>query len=427
MLRIRRLVAVVSVTALAGAFATSPAASADTAEAYLGSAAARALNLTIANPVDSSQAVAATLGAATAKASSAIDAEAVGAGQILPVLESTAVEAKASTAKLTDDPASECAAALPANDIVNLGLACGDASATVVNNLPVATSKGSVAGLTVDGQNALSELSDVTEPIGEVLSGVLDTVCTTLEATCPATTTVQDLITSILETQTLDVAIGESTASVVTDVNKITSTGTAAGTVVKLLPLPQVDGLPSTDPLATIEVGAAKATAIYDRTTGTTLEPTADAALVRIRFNTVLTDSIEALPSEVTLAPGEDRTILPGTPLQSRIIVAGTQIVTNADGTKGAIADGVKLHLLQGLGESSVGALDGGIVLELAHAEAGVAGVAPTVTPIVPINTPDLSRELPRTGGNPFLPLAGAAILAVAVIVRRTTVKAANS
>lgn len=418
MLRIRRLVAVVGVTALAGAFTTGPA-SADTAEAYLGSAAGRSLNLSITNPVDATQAVQATLGAATAKVTSALDAEAVGAGQVLPVLPSTAVEAKANAATITDNPDGGCAAALPENDIVSLGLACGDAEATVANGLPSASSKGSVASLDVLGETAISELVPVDLPIGETLFGLLDTVCTTLEPTCAATDTVQTLVDSILNTQTLDVTLGESTASVVTTAGSVTSTATASGAVVKILPLPQVDGLPSLEPIATIEVGASKASAVYDRAAGTTAEPTADAALARVTFNSTLG------LAPITVPVNEDITILEGTPLQSRIIVAGTQVVTNADGTKGAIADGVSLHLLQGLGESAVGALDGGILLELAHAEAGVGGVAPTRSIVPVVNTPDLPRgELPRTGGNPVLPLAGAAVLAVAVIARRTMVKA---
>jgi hypothetical protein len=420
MLRIRRILAVTAVTALAGAFTTGPA-SADTAEAYLGSAAARALNVSVVNPLDATQAVQATLGAATAKVTSALTADATGTGQATPVLPSTDVVASATKAKLTDDPAKGCAAALPTNDVVNLGLACGDAQASVAGDLPVAISEGSVAGLTVDGQTALSQLGAVTEPIGEALSGVLDQVCSALEQACPATTTVQDLVESVLNTRTLDVTVGKSTASVVTDAAHVTSTATASGATIKLLPLPQVNGVLSSEPLVTIEVAAAKAQAIYDRAAGSTAEPTYDPALVRVKFNTVLTQSLGV--SEVTVAPGQDVPILQGTPLESRIIVAAGKVVTNPDGTKGAVADGVKLRLLQGLGESSPGALDGGITLELAHAEAGVAGTAATRTPIT-VTTPDIARELPRTGGNPFIPMAGVAVLVLAVIVRRATVRA---
>ena len=433
MQKIRRLVAVASVTALAGAFATGPA-SAATAEVYLGSAAGRALNLKIANPV-TSETLQATLGAATAKATSEVSAEATGVGQALPVLDSTSVKASATQAAPgPDNQDANCAAALPANDIVSLGLACGSASASAVGGLPVAVGEGSVASLTLDTENALKELDAVTTTIGDTLSGALDSVCETLEAACPATTTVDDLVTSVLKTQTLDASIGKSTASVTTTASTVTSEATAHGAIVKILPLPQVNGLPSTQPVATIEVGAASAKAVYDRAAGKTLTPEADPALVRVRLNTVLTDALAAanLPvptQEFEVAPNQTTSIpgLDGTPLQSHIYVAAGRVVTNPDGTQGAIADGVKLTLLEGIGESAPGAFDGGITLELAHAEAGVAGSPAVIdnTPAPQIQPPDIARELPRTGGNPFLPIAGVAALSVAVLVRRASARSA--
>jgi LPXTG-motif cell wall-anchored protein len=311
--------------------------------------------------------------------------------------------------------------ALPANDYVSLGLACGDANASVANNLPSAYGEGSVAGLTLDGQVALANLDTVTTPVGDALSGVLDTVCDTIGETCPATQTVEDLIESVLNTRTLDVTVGKSIAKVDTTADNITSTATANGAVINILPLPVLNGVSSGEPLAKIEVGAAKATAVYNRAAGTTAEPTFDPAVVRITFNTVLN------LAPIELAPDQDITILADTPLESRIIVGAGSVVTNADGTKGAVADGVKLQLLEPLGASNATAKDGGITLELAHAEAGVAGQPKIVTPppALTTNTPDIARELPKTGGNPFIPMAGVVVLAVAVLVRRTTVKAA--
>jgi hypothetical protein len=421
--KIRRLAAIVGVTALASAFVAGPADAA-TLETYLGSAAARGLNVKVVNPLTPSQNVQATLGSAVAKAASDLTASATGSGQVLPELLSTTRSA-AATAGKTDDPAAACALAQNLVDVVAVGVACGDAKASVENNLPVALSEGSIAGLTVDGQTALgiTGLNAVTTTIGSTLGSVLNTVCSSLSATCPATTTVQDLVSSILNTRTLDVSVGKSTASVVTDANKITSSSTASGAVVKILPLPQVNALPSTEPLATIEIASAKASAVYDRAAGQTLTPTFDPALVRVKFNTVLTQTLGM--SELAVVPGQDIPILVGTPFESRIIVGAGRIVENADKTKGAVADGVKLRLLMPLGESAAGALDGGITLELAHAEAGVAG-APAVAdaPLVPLNTPDIARELPRTGGTPWIPVAGVAVLALAVLVRRTAVKA---
>jgi LPXTG-motif cell wall-anchored protein len=83
----------------------------------------------------------------------------------------------------------------------------------------------------------------------------------------------------------------------------------------------------------------------------------------------------------------------------------------------------VSLHLLKGIAASSPTARDGGILLQLAHSEADVAG-APAVT--VPVtNNPTVAgvQQLPRTGGTPWIPMAGVGILALAVIGRRVAVR----
>jgi hypothetical protein len=156
--------------------------------------------------------------------------------------------------------------------------------------------------------------------------------------------------------------------------------------------------------VATIEVSSAKATAVYDRTKGTS-NPSWDAALVRVHLNSALQVADFAVPV------GQTQTILAGTPLESTITVANGSTVKNADGSVGAVADGVSLQLLKGI--------NGGISLQLAHAEAGVAGspaVAPTVVQAV--------NQLPRTGGTPWIPMAGTGILALAFITRRAAVRA---
>lgn len=423
---IRRIAALVGVTALAGAFVSGPA-SADNAEVFLGSAAARGLNVKVVSPLaleDVPSTLQASLGSAFAEASSAQTAKAEGIGQLLPtLLASTKKTAVANVGESVNQPKG-CAEAHDLEGIVNLGIACGSATASAVNGLPQAHSVGSVAGLNVNGQTALEDLEAVTTIVGDTLSGALNTVCQTLNQTCDVTTTLQDLVTSILETETLNVAVGESTADVVTEANKITSTSSASGAVVRLLPLPQVNGLPSTDPVATIEVSSAKATASYDRLAGAS-SASADPAIVRVKFNTVLTQALGV--NEIAIGPGHSETILPGSALESDIIVAGSTV--SADKTR-AVADGVKLHLLKPLGESAPGALDGGIMLELAHAEAGVAGTPAVVTPPAPdpgIDSPRAPAELPRTGGTPWIPVAGAGALALAAVVRRASMKAAAS
>lgn len=425
MQRIRRLAAAVGVMATAGAFIANPA-SAARAEAYLGGAAARGLNITVTNPVDGTK-LQATLGSATARVTSALEAQATGIGQVVPTLADTEKTATVSGPGKNADAGSGCALGTPVAalaQIVNLGVACGSAAASTLNGLPVAESKGSVAGLSLDGSLALDMLGADTTVIGDTLGKVLDPVCEKVAQTCDATTTVKDLVASVLETKTLDVAVGESVSKVETTGTKVTSSAQASGAVIRILPLPQVNGLPSTEPLVTIEVSSAKATAVYDRA-GTKLTPTADPAIVRVKFNTVLTEALGV--NERSIQPNSSDTILDGTALQSTITVAGWRKVANPDGTEGVVADGVRLHLAQGLGATSDTAFDGGIVLELAHAEAGVAGApAETDKPAIELPRGDVPpAELPRTGGTPWVPLAGAGVMALAVIARRASLRVA--
>jgi LPXTG-motif cell wall-anchored protein len=72
----------------------------------------------------------------------------------------------------------------------------------------------------------------------------------------------------------------------------------------------------------------------------------------------------------------------------------------------GAIADGVSIALLRGV--------SGGIILNLAHAEATVKGAPAVVT--APVVVP----QLPRTGGSPWIPLVGVTLLGLAFVTHRT-------
>jgi hypothetical protein len=391
---IRRLAAIAGAVAVAGAFVAGPAA-ADTPEVYAGSAAAKALDLNILGQQ-------ATLGVSTAKVSSDLKAAASGAGQLVPQLTSFAGNTDASvTGSGSSTKPNTCATpALP------------DPIPPVLSNNPVATSTASVAQVAANAQTILQQLNAVTTPIGSTLDGLLTQVCTNLSQTCSATTTVQDLVNSVLNTQTLGVEVGPSASSVTTEASKVTSTASAAGAVVKLLPLPVVSGVASSDPVATITVGEAKASAVYDRSTGTST-PTVTPALVHVHFNTALTTGTPL--QDIAVTPGQDITILAGTPLESRIVVASGSTPKNADGSVGAVADGVRLELLKGL--------NGGVTLGLAHAEAGVGGAIATKTPAL---IPDVARELPRTGGTPWIPMAGIGVLGLAVVLRRTTAKAAG-
>lgn len=400
MARTRRLAAAAGAITLASVF-TAPPAPAQTAESYVGSAAGRALDLSVLSLPR------VTLGVSTAKVTSALTAVAEGAGSL-------GVTGATQRAEITgtgsDVKPQSCAAAVPVGDILNVGIACGSASSSVVNNNPVATSEGEVAGVDLSGQNLLGAVAPLTGAVTGTVETTLGAVCGALSVTCDLTTTVGDVIDSVVETKTLEVSAGKSVSSVVTEAGRVTSTARSTGAEIRLLPTPEVGEAISTEPLATIIVGEAQARAVYDRATGSST-PTVDPALVRIRLNTVLTNSL-GIGQEITVPVGQS-IIVPGTegtPLETEIVAAAGRTVTNPDGTVGAVADAVKVHALKGIG--------GGVLLSLAHAEAGVGGTRAQAAPIVPV------VELPRTGGTPVLPMLGVGVLGLAVLVRRVLVRA---
>lgn len=472
MARIRRLAALVGAVALSGAFVTGPAR-ADSAEVYSGSAAGTALDLSVLGKQ-------ATFGVSAARANSAGVATARGAGwlsttvdpldDVVGAYQSNRL-ADAATAN-PDVKSRECVApnlpaAITIPSFVNLGLVCGSAEASNQNGLQNAKAEGSIAELAVNAETQVPQaVSDLA--IGDKLAGVLQPVCDALKTVsnvgCDAQTTVEDLVTSVLETKTLDVKVGTSNSSVTTTASTVTAHGDAAGAVIKILPLPQVNGLASTEPVVTITVGSAKATATYDRSTGKAT-PEADPAIVRIKFNTVLTNSLDVpgiLP-EIVIAPqtlvelGEqiNRTltavdptlattlitvcedgaavcILNGTPLASKIWFAGKSTKTNPDGSVSAKATAVRAELLTALPE--LVSSEPGVVLGLAQAEAHVGGKPAQVTiqkqddpgpqQVGELPRGEVPLELPRTGGFPILPMAGAGMLSLAVLLRRAVAKA---
>ena len=399
---IRRLAAMAGAITISSAFVAGPA-SAQTAspESYLGSAAGKALDLTVLSLPK------VTLGVSTAKVTSLLTAVAEGAGSL--GLAGTTQRAEVATSGSVSQP-STCAVPLPVADILNIGLACGSASAAITGTNPVGAGEGSVAGIDLSGQNLLNAVAPLTDTVTGTVATGLGAVCGALALTCPLTGTVGDVLNSVLETKTLELTAGKSISSVTTEAGKVISTASATGTEIKLLPTPEIAGVLSTEPLATISVGTAKATAIYDRLTGVST-PTVDPALVTVKLNTLLTNTL-GIAQEITVPIGQSF-IVPGTagtPLETEIVAAAGRTVTNPDGTLGAIADAVKVHALKGL--------SGGILLSLASAEAGVAGKLAVAAPLVPV------LELPRTGGTPWIPLAGVGVLGLAVLVRRLIIQA---
>lgn len=402
----RRLAAAAGAISLASVFVAGPASAQSTAEAYLGSASGRALNVQVLGQ-------GATLGVSSAKVTSQLTAVAEGAGQLANAGTTAKVDLSGNGA--SDTKPDTCALALPVADILDVGLACGSANGSITANNPSASSEGKVAGISLDISKLIKglvpSLSDTVTGLTQSTLGTLKTLPVLGDTLAPVVDTLNATVADVLKTPTLELTAGKSTSSVVTDGSKVTSQATASGAEIKVLPirLPgSVTGVTGElGPLATITVSSASAKAVYDRATGTST-PSFDPSLVTIKLGPTA-----VLPGgeEIKVPVNQSVTILQGTPLESDIIVAAGKNVTNPDGTVGAVADGVKLHLLKGLSN--------GILVELAHAEAGVGG-----TPASAVAAAAPNAELPRTGGTPWIPVAGVSILGLAVLVRRVLVRA---
>ncbi len=216
--------------------------------------------------------------------------------------------------------------------------------------------------------------------------------------------------------------------------NTVTASAHSSAVDIKILPLPLVGGIVQNKPLLQIIIAEAGAKATYDRLTGLPVgDPTFDPAIVRIKGLLVDTLGLGGLlgggtgaqssGDGIVLALGQDITLLAGTPLESTIKLGAGKIVDDGVFGKKAVADGVAVQLLKGI--------SGGIILNLAHAEAGaISNLAKTKVLDVP--SIDISRDiatptaLPRTGAETVIPLALAGLAVAIVAARRYRLVAAT-
>lgn len=445
-----------SAALLISAVSLQPAVAA-TPEAYKASTLGKSLHLQIAGQE-------LTTGSSAASLESTLKAKAEAAGVVAPIGPQNSSTAEVSGDNTKQDNPRTCATPSLATvsaelaELVGFSAGCSTTLAEVAAGKPHAVGTGEVADVEVDLSTIFSQL-----PIGE-LAVVLDPLlggAGELEAALEdalgqpvnATDTVAQVGVALVETETLDVDIAQAKSESTVDDASVTATSRAEGGVVRLFPfgaqLQTATGVAAA-PIVEIVVGSATATATYNRATGVST-PSFDPAIVTIRVNTPLVDSVgeitgfdateivigpDVIPEQLEGALGSvpaaivtkcadapnEFCVLPDTPLETRIAVASGRNVNNADGSVTAIADAVKVHALARIGDlpDPVGAaLDGGILLEIAHAEATVGGTLP-VNDLVP----DEVRELPETGGTSLLPV-GLLGLGAALGVRRVRVRAA--
>ena len=463
-------------TAVVGGPSASAQTETKTPETYVGTAAGRVLNLSVANN-------ALTAGASNVSLDSTLKAVAQGTGLLSPLggvsqtpkLEQIGEGVKNSAEACGTDPVT---GALPAElaSVLSLNVACSSAIAEVKNGLPHALATGKVAGADVDLSVITNTAAAAGVPVG-TLATILDPVLGgvgTLETALEdnlgqqinLTDTLDQVVTALVETKTLEVTLGTSSSESIVDGSKVTSIAKSEGGTIKLFPVGAVLETAAgveLKPIVEIVIGSASASSTYDRATGKST-PAFDPAILTIRLNTPLVSGLNDLASQLpagivsgydfseivinpNLTPSQlagtpagaavgavvkacsdapnEFCILEGTPVETRIAVASGRTVTNADGSVGAVADAVKVHALRNIAQvPGVGsALAGGILLELAHAEAGVGG---RPAELVTIAAPEIPRELPRTGGTPVLPLVGVAGVGIALAARRTLAKATS-
>lgn len=391
------------------------------AESFIATAAARGLDLSLFGTH-------VTIGQSSAVIDTEPSAKASGAGVALisGTVSTSEIHGKDQKAA----PPKACVLNLPVLNLLTVALACGESRVDTNGGLPSAFGAGSVANVDLGAITLLQPIIDLLQSLlngilpvvdqtvgtvvgllGPVLGGVLGPLAGNLGLSSTSNVgPVQGLVTSLLDgikkaTGLLSVKLGDSSAQTVTTAGLVTATANAAGAQIDLLPGLALGGAP----LLSIIVGQAKSVSTFDRTTAVS-KPSFDAAVVRVRLGLPLLGSVTDIPIQLNTP----LTLLAGTPLESTISLGAGRTTTDPKtGAVASYADGVSIQLLKGL--------NGGIGLELAHAETGVGGSAAQfkvqeIPQVVPL--------LPKTGNDPWLPLAGAGLLVAALGIRRRLVAA---
>ena len=382
-------------------------------EAFVASATARGLDINLlGNHI--------SVGTSGALIQSTPKAQAQGAGVLL--VAGTIANALAEGATTSQSPPKACVLDVPLLGLLNLTTACGEATASIANGLPVAAGKGSIAEINLAGSLLTPLIQQVGALVGQTVNAVLDPLTMLLGAllnpllsalNLNVNSLVDDLLAGLQRaTGVLSISLGPSSSVATTSSSKVNAVGVAEGAVIKVLPGLSTLGAP----LLTITVGAARASVDVTRPAASqsgavtaTATPSFDAAVVRVDLGLPILGNVTSIP--VTL--GAPITLLAGTPLASTISVGGGSVADGPNGTKVAVADGVSLQLLSGL--------SGGIGLALAHAEAVGGGLSAQISvqqQIVPV-VEQPRPELARTGGVAWFPMLGAILLVGAYVTRR--------
>jgi hypothetical protein len=393
----RRLTALVMTTFVAGAFLAIPA-SADTPERFAGTAAARALNLTLlGNNV--------TIGSTNALGDSSPLAQANGAGVLL--VPGTVSTAEARGANAGQAPPEACVLDLPLLNLLSVAVACSQSAASTAGGVPNAASTARIAALDLGVLSLLDPLISQLTPLVDqtvgsvttILDSLLGNLLTPILGNLGLTT--DSLVSDLLDgleraTGVLAATVGPSASALSTTATAVTASSSAQGAVVDLLPGFALTGAP----LVSIVVGEAKTVSTFDRSGGAS-SSSFDPAIARV--------TVPLLGLDLPVQLGAPLTLFAGTPLESTISLGAGRTVSNPDGTKGSVADGVSIQLLN----HTIG-------LELAHAESAIGGAKGAISEQTIASVLPAKEILAKTGGeSSWLPIGGFALLFVAFLTRR--------
>jgi hypothetical protein len=331
----------------------------------------------------------------------------------LPCLSETSQTSSAPGDVAAQGAATEKCASNLSIGILELVTSCGASTSSIEGNRPVSANKAGVATLNVGltnlggllGLNATDGVNQLLAPVTSLLSGILGTVKGLAPVPVPdlqgAVQQALDQLKGASLAKLATIQAGFSTTDVTNESNSITNVvSSAAGSKIGLLGL--TDAL--TDGLVTVDVSLAKAMASWNDATGVASSSSTPAvATIKVK------DLLNLIPGDYITAP-VDAGALNGllAPLAGTVLDSGIELASATPPQQGnnvvASTSGVALRLLKGLGESAVGAKDGGLTLRLASADVRLAGDIVKAAVVAP--------ALPTTGGATYLFLAAAAVLA---------------
>lgn len=432
---------IVSVVLAVGALAPAAGASDQSRVVYAGSGSARALDLSL--PVLNALPLVGglvsgladfkglTVGVTSAQFGSdpKVSGFAIGNCSILPAnlgslpalpvdlpCSKQAVESSSAPGDQGGDGTATCATNLNLA-VVTVQTSCANSVSRIENGRPVSVNEGGVAAINVGldlkpllGIDVQGTVNSLTDTVSNLLTTVIGTVDGITKPILPIDlkTTVENalkLVTGLNLGKLATIQVGSASTTVGSSGSVTTITSEADGAKIGLLGIS--DALK--DGLIMIDVRGSKAIASWDNATGvasSSAEPA--AAVIKVK------DLLDLVPGDYLTAV-VDLSLLNSllAPLTNTILDSSIEVASATPAQTGtsvqATTSGVSVRLLRGLGESSPGARDGGLVVRVAAADARIAGDVVQAESVQTIDAP-----LPHTGGPTGLYLAVASLMAVA-------------